>query len=52
MSATALGDGVIDVAGVAETLRGVDDLEYTTLEVAGDENLHASYEFLRSHGAE
>ncbi len=52
MSPIALGEGVIDVAGVAETLRDAPDLEYTTLEVAGDENLQASYELLRDHGAE
>lgn len=52
MSPIALGEGVIDVAGVAETLRDAPDLEYTTLEVAGDENLRTSYEFLQDHGAE
>lgn len=52
MSPIALGDGVIDVAGVADVLRDAPDLEYTTLEIAGDENLQTSYEFLRAHGAE
>jgi inosose dehydratase len=52
MSPIALGDGVIDVAGVADVLADAPSLEYTTLEVAGDDNVERSYEFLRAHGAD
>ena len=52
MSPIPLGEGVIDVATVAETVRDAPDLEYTTLEIAGDENLRASHEFLKAHGAD
>jgi inosose dehydratase len=45
----ALGEGTIDIAGVFEVLKHV---EYSTLEVGGDENVKKSYEYLKSLGAE
>jgi inosose dehydratase len=50
-SPIALGDGVIDIAGVFEVLKD-GDAEYSTLEVGGDENVLKSYEYLKSLGAE
>jgi inosose dehydratase len=47
----ALGDGVIDVAGVFDVLKD-SPAEYSTLEVGGDENVLKSYEYLKSLGAE
>jgi inosose dehydratase len=47
----ALGDGVIDIAGVYEVLKD-GAVEYTTLEVGGDENMLRSYAYLQSLGAE
>jgi inosose dehydratase len=47
----ALGEGVIDVAGVFEVLKD-GPAEYSTLEVGGDENMLKSYEYLKSLGAE
>jgi inosose dehydratase len=44
----ALGEGAIDIAGVFEVLQ---DVEYSTLEVGGDENVKKSYEYLKSLGA-
>jgi inosose dehydratase len=48
-SPIALGDGVIDLASVYEILK---DVEYSTLEVGGDDNVKKSYEYLKSLGAE
>jgi inosose dehydratase len=48
-SPIALGDGVIDIAGVYEVLKHV---EYSTLEIGGDENVIKSYQYLKSLGAE
>lgn len=45
----ALGDGVIDIRGVYEIVK---DVEYSTLEVGGDDNVKKSYAFLKSLGAE
>jgi inosose dehydratase len=45
----ALGEGVIDIAGVYAVLK---DVEYSTLEVGGDENMIKSYNYLKSLGAE
>jgi inosose dehydratase len=45
----AVGDGVIDIAGVYEVLK---DVEYCTLEVGGDDNMIKSYNYLKSLGAE
>lgn len=47
----ALGEGVIDVAGVFEVLKD-GAAEYSILEVGGDENLLKSYAYLKSLGAE
>lgn len=47
----ALGDGVIDIAGVWEVVRN-SPAEYSTLEVGGDENVLKSYDYLKSLGAE
>lgn len=48
----ALGEGVIDIAGVFAVLRDAPGLEYSTLEVGGDANVKKSYEYLKSLGAE
>ena len=47
----ALGEGVVDVAGVYEVLKD-GKAEYSTLEVGGDENMLKSYEYLKALGAE
>lgn len=47
----ALGDGVIDIAGVWEVVRN-SPAEYSTLEVGGDENVLKSYDYLKSLSAE
>ncbi len=46
----ALGDGVIDLAGVYDVLKD-SPVEYSTLEVGGDDNMLKSYAFLQSLGA-
>jgi inosose dehydratase len=48
----ALGEGVIDIAGVYEVLKFAPHVEYSTLELGGDENLLKSYAYLKSLGAE
>lgn len=48
----ALGEGVIDIAGVYGVLNDAPNLEYSTLEVGGEENLLRSYAYLKSLGAE
>lgn len=48
----ALGDGVIDIAGVYDVLKDAPQLEYSTLEVGGDDNVRRSYAYLKSLGAE
>ncbi len=48
----ALGEGVIDIAGVYEVLKDAPNLEYSTLEVGGDENMLKSYAYLKTLGAE
>ncbi|GAB3035583.1 hypothetical protein GCM10025298_25970 [Natronobiforma cellulositropha] len=50
MSPIPLGEGVVDIDGVYDALEG--RVEYTTLEIAGDDNLAASREYLRALGAE
>ncbi len=50
-SPIALGEGVIDVAGVYDVLKD-GNAQYTTLEVGGDDNMLKSYEYLKSLGAE
>jgi inosose dehydratase len=52
MGLVALGEGVIDVAGVFNVLKDAPHLQYSTLEVAGDDNLKKSYAYLKSLGAE
>jgi inosose dehydratase len=52
MGPIALGDGVVDVAGVFEVLKDSPLIEHTTLEVGGDENLLKSYAYLKALGAE
>ena len=52
MGPIALGDGVIDVAGVFDVLKDSPNITHTTLEVGGDENLLKSYEYLKALGAE
>jgi inosose dehydratase len=48
----ALGEGVIDIAGVYEVVKDVPGLEYSTLEIGGDENVKKSYAYLKALGAE
>jgi hypothetical protein len=52
MAVIPLGTGVVDIAGIYEVLKDAPHLEYSTLEVAGDDNLKKSYAYLRSLGAE
>lgn len=51
MGPVALGEGVVDIEGVFDVVSD-SPVEYTTLEVAGPENLQASREYLQSLGAE
>jgi inosose dehydratase len=48
-SPIALGDGVIDLPSIFKILQ---DVEYCTLEIGGDENVLKRYEYLKSLGAE
>lgn len=52
MSPTALGTGLVDIAGVFSELKKVGYDGYTTLEIAGDEAVKASYAYLKTLGAE
>ncbi|ELZ21781.1 xylose isomerase domain-containing protein [Halosimplex carlsbadense 2-9-1] len=52
MSPIPLGDGVVDIEGVYRTLADSPHLEHATLEIAGEDNLVASREYLESLGAE
>jgi len=52
MGLIPLGTGAVDVAGVYEVLKDAPNVEYTTLEVAGDEAMLESYAYLKSLGAE
>lgn len=52
MAVIPLGTGVVDIAGVYEVLQDAPHVEHTTLEVAGDDNMIQSYEYLKSLGAE
>lgn len=52
MGLIPLGSGAVDIAGVYDVLKDAPNVEYTTLEVAGDEAMLASYEYLKSLGAE
>jgi inosose dehydratase len=51
-SPIAIGEGVIDIAGIFRVLKNTPQLQYTTLEVGGDDNLLQSYAYLKSLGAE
>jgi inosose dehydratase len=51
-SPIALGDGVIDIAGVYEIVKDVPGLDYSTLEIGGDDNVKKSYAYLKALGAE
>jgi inosose dehydratase len=48
----ALGEGVVDIKGVYEVLKDAPGVQYSTLEVGGEENLKKSYAYLKSLGAE
>jgi inosose dehydratase len=49
-STIALGDGVIDIAGICDVLRDA-EIESSTLEIIGsDEILTKSAEYLRAQG--
>jgi inosose dehydratase len=48
LSATPIGDGVIDIAAIYEIVKNV---EYATFEVGGDENLIKSRDYMQSLGA-
>ena len=50
MGAIPIGSGVVDIEGIVKVLG--DRVEYTTLEVAGPDVMVASYEYLKSLGAE
>ena len=52
MGLIPLGTGAVDIAGVYEVLKDAPHVEYTTLEVAGDEAMLASYDYLKSLGAQ
>jgi inosose dehydratase len=52
MALIPLGTGVVDIRGVFRELRKIGFDGYTTLEIAGEENVKASYAFLKSLGAE
>jgi inosose dehydratase len=52
MSAVPLGSGVVDIKGTFEALVKVGFDGYTTLEVAGDDAVLQSYDYLKSLGAE
>jgi inosose dehydratase len=51
-SPIALGEGVIDIKGVYEVLKDAPGVQYSTLEVGGEDNLKNSYAYLKSLGAE
>ncbi|MCS7309624.1 MAG: sugar phosphate isomerase/epimerase family protein [Armatimonadota bacterium] len=52
MASIPLGSGVVDIRGTFEALTAAGFDGYTTLEVAGEENVQQSYAFLKSLGAE
>lgn len=52
MATIPLGSGVIDIKGVFGALQEVGFDGYTTLEVAGEDNVLQSYEYLKTLGAE
>lgn len=52
MALIPLGSGVVDIKGAFEALKVAGFNGYTTLEVAGEENVKQSYAYLKSLGAE
>ncbi|MFW6598414.1 sugar phosphate isomerase/epimerase family protein [Propionibacteriaceae bacterium Y2011] len=52
MSTIALGTGVIDIDGVIKALTDIGYSGHTTLEIAGDEAVLGSAEYLRGRGAD
>jgi inosose dehydratase len=48
LSATPIGDGVIDIASIYELVK---DVEYATFEVGGDDNLIKSRDYMQTLGA-
>jgi len=52
MSTITLGSGVVDIDGVFKALTASDFDGYSTLEIAGDEAVLGSAEYLVSMGAE
>jgi len=50
MAPVALGTGILDLPGVYSILK--DTVEHSTLEVAGADALKASYDYLKTLGAE
>jgi inosose dehydratase len=52
MALIPLGTGVVDIKGAFEALKAAGYNGYTTLEVAGEENVKQSYAYLKSLGAE
>jgi inosose dehydratase len=52
MALIPLGKGVVDIRGTFTELTRADFDGYTTLEVAGEDNVKQSYSFLKSLGAE
>ena len=51
MAIIPLGSGEVDIAGVYAVVKN-SPAEYSTLEIAGDDNVHRSYEYLKTLGAE
>jgi inosose dehydratase len=51
MGDIALGTGVVDISGVYEALKD-GDVDYTTIEIAGDDAILKSYEYLQNLGVE
>lgn len=51
MSLTALGDGVIDIEAIYNALVKIGFDGYSTLEIAGEEAVLKSFDFLKKLGA-
>lgn len=51
MAIIPLGSGEVDIAGVYAVVKN-SPAEYSTLEIAGDDNVRRSYEYLKTLGAE
>ncbi|MCL4301492.1 MAG: sugar phosphate isomerase/epimerase [Anaerolineae bacterium] len=52
MALIPVGTGVVDIKGAFEALKAAGYNGYTTLEVAGEDNVKQSYAYLKSLGAE